>query len=532
MIRINQIKLDWNHTKEQLEKKICKVLGVPKEQIITYEIAKKSIDARKKPMVFFIYSIDVEIKEEARVLQKVLNPNVVSYQAIPYRFEVSGNKKWKTRPIVVGSGPAGLFCAYYLALGGFKPILLERGECVEERQKRVDEFWKTGKLSTESNVQFGEGGAGTFSDGKLNTLVKDKFGRNKEVLRLFVEAGASKEILYESKPHIGTDVLIHVVKYLRESICQNGGEVRFLSEVTDVLIQTDSVTGEKKISGVMINNQEKIESEAVVLAIGHSARDTFEVLYERQIPMEAKAFAVGLRVEHPQKMINQSQYGQEKSDILKAAPYKLTAQTTNGRGVYSFCMCPGGYVVNASSESEKLAINGMSYQKRDGRNANSAIIVSVTPADFEGSGPLAGIAFQRKLEERAYQLCKGKVPVQLYRDFKENRNSKSEDFSYMPAIKGEYETANVRSIMPEVLNTAFIDGMEQFEHSIKGFANGEVILSGIESRTSSPVRMHRDDTLQSAVKGLYPCGEGAGYAGGIMSAAMDGMKVAEAIAKE
>ena len=321
----------------------------------------------------------------------------------------------KKRPVVVGSGPAGLFCAWILALAGCRPILLERGACVEERQRDVEEFWKSGILNPMSNVQFGEGGAGTFSDGKLNTLVKDTSGRNRFVLETFVRFGAPPEILYEQKPHIGTDILIRVVKNMRLAICGAGGEVRFHSQVTDIVLDETSLVG------VQVNQEEELETDTVIFAVGHSARDTFEMLYEKNLPMQAKSFAVGVRAEHPQKMINASQYGAESVPGLPAAPYKVTAKLENGRGVYSFCMCPGGMVVNASSEKGRLAVNGMSNFKRDSGIANSALIVAVTPADFPTAGPLGGIAFQRTLEERAFALGGGKIPVQLYGDFAANR---------------------------------------------------------------------------------------------------------------
>ena len=390
-------------------------------------------------------------------------------------------------------------------------------------------------------MQFGEGGAGTFSDGKLNTLVKDKDGRNTEVLKIFVENGAPEEIRYESRPHVGTDVLSRVVKHMRERILSWGGEVRFSTRVTELVIEGG------RVRGVVCENGERIDARAVVLAIGHSARDTFAMLEKKGIPMEAKSFAVGFRVEHPQELINLSQYAQRRPEALPPASYKLTAKTSEGRGVYSFCMCPGGYVVNASSEPGRLAVNGMSYSGRNGKNANSAIIVSVTPQDYGAGGPLAGIQFQRMLEERAFRAAGGAVPVQRYADYagteRENGSAVAEadgmvrekrerhvPADFAPAIKGAWKFADLRDILPSSVRKAFLEGMEAFERIIPGFADDAVCLSGVESRTSSPVRIPRDETLQSSVRGLYPCGEGAGYAGGITSAAMDGMRVAEAIA--
>ena len=411
-----------------------------------------------------------------------------------------------------------------LAQAGFAPILLERGEAVEERQKKVDHFWTTGELDTQSNVQFGEGGAGTFSDGKLNTLVKDNHGRSRFVLKTFVEFGANDDILYESKPHIGTDILVDVVRNMRNEIIQMGGDIRFNSQVTDLRI-TDG-----EVSAVEVNHEQWIDTKAVVLAIGHSARDTFQMLLDRQIPMRSKAFAVGVRVDHPQSLINENQYGKDCPDSLPAAAYKLTRKVADDRGVYSFCMCPGGYVVNASSEDEMTAVNGMSYNARAGENANSAMIISVRPEDFGSEEPLAGVEFQRKLERAAYREGKGKIPVQLFGDFCKNQVSTALG-DIRPNTKGEWTFGNVRSIFPEHLSAGLEEGIKGCEKLIPGFSREDALLLGVESRTSSPVRIERDnDHLQSEITGIYPCGEGAGYAGGIMSAAMDGIKVAEAIA--
>ncbi|MBD5396268.1 MAG: FAD-dependent oxidoreductase [Lachnospiraceae bacterium] len=532
MLRINQLKLPVEHTWQELEKKVMKLLRVSKAPEII--IVRRSIDARKKPELYFNYILDIKTKNEKEVYKRCDKKQVVIYEEKKYCFPVSGYQG-EIRPVIIGTGPAGLFCGYMLAEAGFRPILLERGRKVEERIKDVENFWNTGILDTQSNVQFGEGGAGTFSDGKLNTLVKDKYGRNREVLSIFVKEGAPKEILYDHKPHIGTDVLSGVIKNMRNHILSLGGEFRFESTVTGFEVKSGSV------SEVIINHKEKISADYVVLAIGHSARDTFQVLYDKGMDMEAKPFAVGFRVEHPQEMINLSQYGQRYVEVLGSAPYKLTALSSGGRGVYSFCMCPGGYVVNASSEEGKLAINGMSYSGRDGKNANSAIIISVTPKDYGSTHPLAGIEFQRELEKRAFKAGQGTIPVERYGDFKKSvsnrNNAESEknaeqipaDFS--PCIKGKWRYAKVHDILPEELNLSFMEGMEQFGQVIKGFDHDSVFIEGIESRTSSPVRINRDDTLQSSVKGIYPCGEGAGYAGGITSAAMDGIKVAEEIAR-
>ena len=532
MIRVNQVKCPIDASYEQIKRETAALLRVKTEELLDLTIERQSIDARKKPNVFYTYSVTVRLSNEEKVLKRFRGKeNLVSKSTEkPYRFPTGGTLPQEHPVVVVGMGPAGLFCAYYLIRHGIRVTLLERGKAVEQRRQDVERFWKEGILDPESNVQFGEGGAGTFSDGKLNTLVKDPYGRNKEVLRTFVSFGAKPSILYEAKPHIGTDVLSDVVKAMREEILRLGGVVRFGAKLTDIEI----VNG--RVCGVEVNDGERIPCSDVVLAIGHSARDTFYQLHRIGIPMEAKSFAVGLRVEHKQSAINLSQYGREDPGELGAAPYKLTAQAKNGRGVYSFCMCPGGYVVNASSEPGRTAVNGMSYSGRDGENANSAIIVSVTPKDFPSDHPLAGIEFQRELEERAYQCGGGRIPVQTYGDFRRQvtgeSGSHTAESSLQPACKGKYQYCDVSRILPAACNEAFVDGMEQFGHLIAGFDHPETLLSGVESRTSSPVRIHRDETLQSAVSGLYPCGEGAGYAGGITSAAMDGIRVAEQLAQK
>lgn len=528
MIRIQQIKLRPGQ-EGMLRAKAAKLLGIRESQLLKLEIVKKSLDARKKPELFYSYTVEVAVEEEQKILKKNRCGQVQRVTEQPYRFpECTGKPAF--RPVVVGMGPAGLFCAYFLAKAGLCPLVLERGKAVEERQRDVEEFWQNGILNPDSNVQFGEGGAGTFSDGKLNTLVKDKYGRNREVLRLFTEFGAPKEILYESKPHIGTDVLCTVVKRMREEVLRLGGEVLFESCMTELLIRNGS------IAGVMVGNR-RIDTDRVVLAVGHSARDTFTMLQEKKLAMEAKPFAVGFRVEHRQTLINESQYGSASAQGLPAASYKLAGRTEDGRGVYSFCMCPGGYVVNASSEAGRLCVNGMSYSGRSGQNANSAIVVTVTPADYPGEGPLAGLAFQRELEERAYAAGGGKIPVQTLLSFqkcmKEGAGSISpkEGCTFSPQTKGSFCFADLTGILPKTAGRGILTGMEEFGRKIQGFDAPDTLLSGVESRTSSPLRILRDeDTLQAEVLGLYPCGEGAGYAGGITSAAMDGIRVAEAIA--
>lgn len=549
MLRINQVKVRTGHSKSDLQKQAAGILHVSEQDITELKIVRQSIDARKKPEIYYIYTLDAAVRREDKVLRRFQGKESRVCRA-PENFCHFPDKTLQVPvcpPVIVGMGPAGLFCGYFLALHGYCPVILERGKCVEERQKDVEEFWAGGPLNPASNVQFGEGGAGTFSDGKLNTLVKDKDGRNRAVLETFVKFGAKESILYEAKPHIGTDILCRVVKAMREEIIRLGGRVCFESQMTDICLE------QGQVKGVVLGGGERIACEQVVLAIGHSARDTFAMLHERKVPMEAKAFAVGLRVEHPQSMINESQYGMSDPGILGAAPYKVAAKSKSGRGVYSFCMCPGGYVVNASSEEGRTAVNGMSYSGRNGKNANSAIIVTVTPEDFGGEGPLAGIAFQRKLEEKAYVLGEGKIPVQRYGEYKryverqgvekgttgevppaEAARKQKEEYGadrMEPQCKGGYRWANVSAILPVDCNQAIVEGMEIFGRQIAGFDRPDVCLSGVESRTSSPVRILRDNSLQSPFRGLYPCGEGAGYAGGIVSAAMDGIRVAEAVAK-
>ncbi len=536
MLRLHQVKVGIAEQKAGLKKRAAEVLRVSPGDISKVAIVRQSIDARKKPELFYIYTLDVEVKNQERILARFKGKgNLVSRaDPQPYRFPAPGNRPSAHPPVIVGMGPAGLFCGYYLALYGYRPLLLERGKCVEERRQDVDRFWETGLLDPGSNVQFGEGGAGAFSDGKLNTLVKDKDGRNGQVLETLVRFGAKESIRYEAKPHIGTDVLCQVVARMRQEILRLGGTVRFSSCVT--AIETEN----GRVAGVTVNGEEFIPCDRLVLACGHSARDTFSMLYEKGVPMAAKSFAVGLRVEHPQEMINISQYGKADPGALGAAAYKVAAKASDGRGVYSFCMCPGGYVVNASSEAGRTAVNGMSYSGRDGKNANSAVIVSVTPEDFGSGHPLAGVAFQRRLEERAYELGGGKIPVQRYGDFygkvrpgeslDGTGRPEGEMAGWMPQCKGGYVWADVSRILPPACNRAFVEGMEVFGRQIKGFDRPETLVSGVESRTSSPVRIQRDASLQSDVRGLYPCGEGAGYAGGITSAAMDGLRVAEAIA--
>lgn len=535
MIQINQLKLPCEHGEGEILVKASKLLKCAPSEITEIKILRKSIDARKKPQIFFIYTILVKLKNqsnEQRIVKSLKNKDINVVSDKKYQAPLFGSQLLEHRPVIIGSGPAGLFCAYMLAEWGYRPIIFERGECVEKRLKSVEAFWSGETLKKDSNVQFGEGGAGTFSDGKLNTLVKDPCGRNKKVLEVFVKHGAPKQIIYDYKPHIGTDILTSVIRNMRETIIKNGGNIYFEHKMTDIVLKKkkDSTKVEKIIIA-HDGKKEEIDCEQLILALGHSARDTFFMLHEKEIPMEAKAFAVGVRVEHPQRLINQSQYGTKEHDILGAAPYKLAANLDSGRGVYSFCMCPGGYVVNASSEEGRLAVNGMSYHDRNSTHANSAIVVTVTPEDYgDKEDVLSGIYFQQKLESAAYQAGKGKIPVQRFEDFCEDR--KSTILTEIPCMKGNYTPANVRSVFPEEIAASIEKGIFLFDKKIKGFAHKDVLLSGVESRTSSPVRIMRNPEFESEVQGIYPCGEGAGYAGGITSAAMDGIKTAEAIARK
>lgn len=527
MIRIQQLKLPLVHDHYTIENKIRHVLGLSADHKFTYEIVKRSVDARKKPEIFYVYTVDVAMSGEGKLVKKLHKQNIQLVQHVRYHFPKPGDMPLTQPPVIVGAGPAGLFCAYELALHGYRPLILERGKRVEERSQDVERFWESGVLDPSSNVQFGEGGAGTFSDGKLNTMVKDPVGRGRRVLEIFCQFGAPSEILYESKPHIGTDILTHVIRNMREEILRLGGKFLFESQMTDLQIKNDRLQG-LTVSGIRGDRQ--IDTQVAVLALGHSARDTFELLQRRHFVMEPKAFAVGFRVEHPQQMINESQYGAGADMMhLPVAPYKVTANFPGQRGVYSFCMCPGGYVVNASSEIGRLAVNGMSYHRRDSSNANSAIIVSVTPADFPDEGALSGVAFQRALEEKAYALGGGRIPQQLFVDFKEKRCSR-EYGDFASCVKGKTSFGALHELLTEDMNRCFAHGMEQFGMRLRGFDRGDAILSGVESRTSSPLRILRNETLESNWRGVYPCGEGAGYAGGITSAAMDGIRVAEAIA--
>lgn len=523
MIRVRQIIVDVdNDSIDELKRKIASKLKIKVSDIINLNINRKSLDARKKPKLYFVYEVDANLKNENKILRKRLK-DVLQVPKNKYEFQVTGTEKLKHRIVIVGSGPSGLFCGYMLASSGYNPLIIERGERIEDRVKTVDSFWKTGNLNSESNVQFGEGGAGTFSDGKLNTLTKDPQSIMKKVFEIFVASGAPKEILYLNKPHIGTDILRNVVINMRNKIKEMGGEFRYNTKLTNIIIS------DNKITGIEVNNNEIIKTDNLVLAIGHSARDTFKMLYDHDINMLPKPFALGVRVIHKQELINKSQYGLEKHHCLLAANYKLTYQASNKRAVYSFCMCPGGYVVNSSSEKGRLVVNGMSNYDRDSGFANSAIVVSVSPDDY-GLNPLDGVDFQKKLEEKAYKYSDGKIPVQYYRDFKNNEVNKIDNMN--SAFKGDYKETNLNNILPDYVCMSLKEAIDAFDNKIKGFATSNPVLAAIESRTSSPVRIVRDNDFLSNIDGIYPCGEGAGYAGGITTSAIDGIKVAQALARK
>ena len=535
MLLVSNLKLKYDYSHEDLERSIKKVLHTDK--IKEVKIHKRSLDLRESDNIHYVISAYVSLDPnlEKKIIGKGNHKNITLTNPKKYIFvpelneeNTKNNLEEKINvmghPGVVGSGPAGYFAALKLAMAGLSPIVFERGKAVEERTKDVENFWNGGSLNKESNVSFGEGGAGTFSDGKLFTGNKDKFGIIKDVLETFHRFGAKEEICYDAKPHIGTDVLKTVMKNMREEIVRLGGEVRFSSLVKEIEKQND-------IYKLVIKDEDteyEITSPAVILAIGHSARDTFSMLNDKKVSMEQKPFALGLRIEHKRELIDKDRY---KTSYIKdkypAADYKLTYHASNERSVFSFCMCPGGYVVNASSDENSMVVNGMSYSGRNGENSNSAIVVGVTPDDYPGDDPLSAIAFQQSIEEKFYKAGNGAIPVQTFGDF-EKGNITKKFGDTVPQIKGKYQMSDLSSLLPPYVYQAMVEGIHNFSRTIKGFDNSDAVLSGVESRTSSPVRILRDDSgMAPGFSGLFPTGEGAGYAGGITSAAQDGIKQAE-----
>ncbi|MBO4292866.1 MAG: NAD(P)/FAD-dependent oxidoreductase [Clostridia bacterium] len=510
MLRINNLKIRNDLTENEVIDFAFEKFHINKNDVLNSFISKKSIDARKKDDVHYSYSIDIEVKDE----NKYKKLDKVKELKLP---KTSINRTSQIRPVIVGAGPAGLFAALTFVQNGFKPIVIEQGKPVEARIKDVEEFKKNGRLNTMSNVQFGEGGAGTFSDGKLTTGVNSPY--SKKVLQEFVNFGAPSQILYLSKPHIGTDNLINIVRNMRNYIISQGGEFLFNEKVTDFEFTNNKITA--------VYCSKKIETDCVILAIGHSSRDTFEKLYEKGVKMEQKDFSVGVRIEHLQSEINKAQYGTITKLKLPPAEYKLAYHSPNGHSCYTFCMCPGGQVVASSSEENTIVTNGMSNFLRDGKNANSALLVGITPEDFGGSSPLDGIYFQKNLEEKAFKLGGNNynAPAQRVEDFLENKVS-SQIGIVEPSYKPGITLCNLNDLFPEFVNQTLKEGLIHFDTKLKGFAHPDSIMTGVETRTSSPVRILRDDNLVSNIDGLYPCGEGAGYAGGIMTAAIDGIKCA------
>ena len=513
MLRVSQVKLTIDEDLDQLEEKLCKKLRISKDELIRFSIVRESIDARKDP-IMFSYTLECEVRHEAALLRRRLR-DVARAEAAPFTLPEQGSERLTHRPVVIGFGPSGMFAGLLLAQNGYRPIILERGSCVETRTRRVREFWAGGQLDPQCNVQFGEGGAGTFSDGKLTTRSKDP--RCHHVLEELVRFGAPEQILYEAHPHIGTDILSGIVKAIRSEIIALGGEVRFDAQAEDFLLSSGALRA-------LIVNGEELPCEQALLCIGHSARDTMRTLHACGMQMEAKAFAVGVRVEHPQQMIDQALYGRYAGHPrLGAASYRMSSRTSGGRGVYTFCMCPGGFVVPAASTPHGVVVNGMSEHARDQANANSALLVQVTPADY-GSGPFDGMRFQEELEHRAFVMGGSSycAPAQQVRDFLARRPS-LEIGEVAPSYARGVTLCDLHDLFPAAISTALEEGLQHFEHQLPGFSTCG-ILSAVESRSSSPLRMCRDETLTSSIEGIMPLGEGAGYAGGIVTSAVDGVR--------
>jgi len=534
MLRLTELRLPLEHSEEELRAAILRQLGIERQELISYSIFRRSFDARKRGAIALIYHLDVETTRESEILRWLrTHPEVTNIGPTPdtsYHFVTQAPKDLANRPVVIGVGPCGLFAGLLLAQMGFRPIILERGKAVRERTVDTFGLWRQGLLDPESNVQFGEGGAGTFSDGKLYSQIKDPGHRGRKVLTEFVEAGAPPEILFVNKPHIGTFRLVKMVETMRAKIESLGGEIRFKSRVEDLMI--DQGIEKRKVRGVILADGQRLAADHVILAVGHSARDTFQRLHDRGVYIEAKPFSIGFRIEHPQSLIDACRFGKQAGNpLLGAADYKLVHHCRNGRSVYSFCMCPGGTVVAAASEPGGVVTNGMSQYSRDERNANSGIVVGITPEDYPG-GPLAGIEFQRHWEKRAFELGGSNydAPGQLVGDFLAGRPS-NEFGSVLPSYKPGVHLGDLSSCLPDYAIEAIREALPAFDKTIKGFAMNDAVLTGVETRTSSPIRIQRNEDFQSLnTEGLYPAGEGAGYAGGILSAAVDGIKVAEAVA--
>ena len=549
MLRLIDLKLPLDHAEHALATAIVARLGIHADELTGYTVAKRSYDARKRGAIVLIYSVDVETPREADILRRLDadSGNAASNKVVPtpdttYKFVGKAPAKLPLRPLVVGTGPCGLFAGLVLAQMGFRPILLERGKAVRERTVDTFGLWRKKILNPESNVQFGEGGAGTFSDGKLYSQISDKRHHGRKVLTEFVAAGAPEEILYVSKPHIGTFRLVTMVEHMRATIESLGGEIRFSSRVDDVLVETDAA-GTRHIRGVTLASGEQLRADHVVMALGHSARDTFAMLHERGVFLEAKPFSVGLRIEHPQSLIDQARFGlQAGHRLLGAADYKLVHHCRNGRSVYSFCMCPGGTVVAAASEPGRVVTNGMSQYSRNERNANAAIVCAITPEDYApygqrhdgGVAPLAGIALQRHWEALAFELGGGEyeAPGQLVGDFLANTAS-TRFGAVLPSYTPGVRLGNLDASLPRYAIDAIREALPAFDKQLKGFAMHDALLTGVETRTSSPLRITRGNDGHSLnTRGLFPAGEGAGYAGGILSAGVDGIKAAEAVAMD
>ncbi len=522
IIRIEEISLTLDQSEDNLTAKIAVILGIPEKDIITYKVIKKAIDSRKKSNIIFNYSVNVVVENPEKIKEWNTRHRVRFVEDFIYeikKVELDIDK----RPIVVGTGPCGLFAAYVLATAGLKPLVIERGADIDSRAKIVDNFSKTRELNTQTNIQFGEGGAGTFSDGKLYTLVNNP--RSSYIFSELIKAGAPEEIAYSASPHIGTDKLRSVIKNIRKKIIKLGGEVRFNTCLTDLEIK------DNKVVKVVLNNKEKISADIVIMATGHSARDTYQMLFDRKVEIKSKAFSIGVRIEHEAEMINKSQYGSYYNHKkLGTAKYKLVQHIEGERSAYTFCMCPGGYVMGATSEENAVVTNGMSEYAQDNKNSNSALLVPVSPDDFVSDHPLAGIEFQRKWEQKAFEVG-GKnynAPAQLVGDFLNNQPS-TKIGKIKPSYRPGITLSSLDECLPEFVINTLRKAIPLMDRKIKGFASPEAVLTGVETRTSSPVRLFRDDNLESNIHGLYPAGEGAGYAGGIVSSALDGLAIAETV---